>query len=266
MNWHSAPAYPDYVWQLSHLLPSPIYRDPPLRPGNGEPILLIPGFLAGDWTLRVLAGWLDRLGYRSYLSGIDWNIDCPNRTGELLGWRVDHILQETGQPLVVIGHSLGGMLARFLGATYPTKISTVVALGAPLTPPVQVNPIVLVASHVLYPIRRIRGRVPPECGSLECECQFQQTAFGPLPARVGFASIFSKEDEIVAWHSSLDPEGHNLEVPGRHLGLIVNRYVYQALLQVLSEGLDESVRAETGLSANGQHIYKRGAGEDEKKN
>ena len=113
MNWRSTPAYPDYVWQLSQLLPSALYRDPPLRPGGGEPILLIPGILAGDWTLRVLAGWLGRLGYRSYLSGIDWNVDCPNRTGELLRWRLDHILQETGQPLTLVGHSLGGMLARF---------------------------------------------------------------------------------------------------------------------------------------------------------
>ena len=190
----------------------------PLSPGTGEPILLIPGFLAGDWTLRVMAGWLNRLGYQSYLSGIDWNVDCPNRTGELLGWRVDHILQETGQPLTVIGHSLGGMLARFLGATYPTKISSVIAIGSPLSPPVKVNPIVLVASHVLYPIRRVRGRVPAECGSLECSCQFQQTTFGPFPSRVHFASIFSKDDEIVAWHSSVDPEGQNLEVPGKTPG------------------------------------------------
>lgn len=257
MNWHPAPAYPDYVWQLSQLLPSAIYRAPPLSPGTGEPILLIPGFLAGDWTLRVMAGWLNRLGYQSYLSGIDWNVDCPNRTGELLGWRVDHILQETGQPLTVIGHSLGGMLARFLGATYPTKISSVIAIGSPLSPPVKVNPIVLVASHVLYPIRRVRGRVPAECGSLECSCQFQQTAFGPFPSRVGFASIFSKDDEIVAWHSSVDPEGQNLEVPGKHLGLIVNRYVYQALLQVLAGEEDESVGTEASLGANGQ------AGEDD---
>lgn len=252
MNWRSTPAYPDYVWQLSQLLPSALYRDPPLRPGGGEPILLIPGFLAGDWTLRVLAGWLGRLGYRSYLSGIDWNVDCPNRTGELLRWRLDHILQETGQPLTLVGHSLGGMLARFLGAAHPAQVSGVIAIGSPLTPPVEVNPIVLLASQVLYPIRRLRGHIPPECGSLECTCQFQQTAFGPLPAGVDFASIFSKEDEIVAWHSSLDPQGHNLEVPGRHLGLIVNRSVYQALLQVLSKGVDE---------AGNDHM-----GEDDKKN
>jgi hypothetical protein len=211
-----------------------------------------------------MAGWLGRLGYRAYLSGIDWNIDCPNRTGELLRWRLNHIIKETGQPITVIGHSLGGMLARFLGARYSGKVSSVISVGSPIHLPVEVNPLVLFTSHALYPFRRLRGNVPPECGSLECQCQFQQSVFSPLPSHIACTSIFSKKDEVVAWHSSIDPASQNLEVSGKHLGLIVNRQVYQALLEVLSEGMDQSqsAPAEVHLNENGQPIYKKETEED----
>ncbi len=264
MKWQLGPSYSDYFVQLSSLLRAPVYRNPPNQLGNGEPILLIPGFLAGDWTLRVMAGWLGRLGYRAYLSGIDWNIDCPNRTGELLRWRLNHIIKETGQPITVIGHSLGGMLARFLGARYSGKVSSVISVGSPIHLPVEVNPLVLFTSHALYPFRRLRGNVPPECGSLECQCQFQQSVFSPLPSHIACTSIFSKKDEVVAWHSSIDPASQNLEVSGKHLGLIVNRQVYQALLEVLSEGMDQSqsAPAEVHLNENGQPIYKKETEED----
>ena len=246
MNVQIGASYPDYFLQFYRLLRDPVYRDPfpqGEQPGMGQPILLIPGFLAGDWTLRIMAGWLNRLGYRAYFSGIDWNIDCPNRTGELLRWRVDHIVKETGQPIIAIGHSLGGMLARFLGASFPGKVTHVISIGSPIQQPIIVNPIVLLTSHILYPLRQIRGKIPSECGSLECSCQFQQTVFSALPSHLEVTSIFSKEDEVVDWRSSVDPEAQNLEVSGRHLGLIVNRHVFHALLEVLKTPAGDSIQA-----------------------
>src|SRR5262245_57048943 len=126
MLWRLATSYPDYLYQLSALLRDPIYHGRNVPPGQGQPVLLIPGFLAGDWTLSVLAGWLNRLGYRAYTSGINCNVDCPNRTGEILHWRLAHIVEETQSPLVVVGHSLGGLLARFLGANFPGHVRYVV--------------------------------------------------------------------------------------------------------------------------------------------
>jgi hypothetical protein len=74
-------SYPDYLLRFSLLLRDPLYYGLGVPRGTGQPILLIPGFLVGDWSLQVMAGWLRRMGYRPYLSGIDWNVSPPARMG-----------------------------------------------------------------------------------------------------------------------------------------------------------------------------------------
>lgn len=232
--WQLTATYPDAYRQLGALLRDPVYRNPPGPKVSGQPVLLIPGFLAGDWTLQLLAGWLSRMGYNPYFSGLDWNIDCPNRTGHLLRWRLNQIIRETGRPLIVFGHSLGGMLARFLGANFPDQVRYVVTVGSPIQRTENVSPLVLFASRVLQPLRRWRGELPPECGTLHCNCHFNRSVISPLPQEVGFTSIFSKQDEVVEWNASIDPQRENREVTGRHIGLIVNPQVYRVLADVLS--------------------------------
>lgn len=56
--------------ELARLLVSGVYRGEGVPAGDGSPVLLIPGFLAGDVTLAVMHGWLRKIGYRSYRSGI----------------------------------------------------------------------------------------------------------------------------------------------------------------------------------------------------
>src|SRR5215831_4160629 len=213
MAWQLITSYPDYLYQLATLVRDPVYRNPQVA-GRGQPILLIPGFFAGDWTLLRMAGWLNRLGYQAYFSGIDWNVDCPNRTSEKLLWRLEYIARETSDPLIVIGHSLGGLLARFLGANFSDRVRHVVALGSPLniSSPESVHPFVRSAFRMLGPFRRLRGGTYRQCGSSACTCRFAQTAFSTLPPAVRFTSIFSKSDEIVDWRAAVDPNGENFEV------------------------------------------------------
>jgi triacylglycerol lipase len=235
MLWRLAASYPDYLFQLAALLRDPIYHGHQVPRGHGEPVLLIPGFLAGDWTMTVMSGWLNRLGYRAYFSGINWNVDCPNKTGELLRWRLEHLAQETHSPVTVVGHSLGGMLARFLGANFPEYIRHVVALGAPIDKEMRVHPLLPMTFRTLQALQRTTGKaITRTCGGLRCSCKFTQTVFTALPDGISFTSIYSKSDEVVDWRSCLDPEGNNCEVSGHHIGLIVNRRVYRILANVLA--------------------------------
>src|ERR1700760_2738459 len=79
----------------------------PVRARSRPPVLLVPGFLAGDASLTVLAGWLRRRGHRVRMSGIRMNTDCSGRALD----RLEGVLDRFGEPAVVIGHSRGGTLA-----------------------------------------------------------------------------------------------------------------------------------------------------------
>ena len=230
MGWQLIPSYQDYLFQLSLLLRDPVYRGSNVQHGTGQPLLLIPGFLAGDWTLRVMARWLRRLGYRPYLSGIDWNVRAPERTGELLARRLSYIVSETGSPVTMVGHSLGGMLARALGSHFPTVIFPgvvrhVVALGSPIHNSAHAtHPLIRLAFLALHSLRKTPADLPG----------FIEKVSAPLPAGVGFTAIFSTRDEIVAWRACVDPQGNNYQVSGGHLGLVVNREVYRLLANILA--------------------------------
>ncbi len=71
----------------------------------------------------------------------------------------------------MIGHSLGGMLARFLGINFPEKISHVFALGSPIDGNiVKVHPLVPFAFRTLQALRKRTDGASPVCGSPSCRC------------------------------------------------------------------------------------------------
>ena len=230
MRWWLAAPHAECLLQFSALLRSSVYRGTGVPRGNGEPVLLIPGFFAGDWTLVVLGGWLRRIGYNTFLSGIDLNVGPPARTGNVLGWRLDHIARETGRQVVLAGHSLGGLLARFMASRFPGHIRHVVTLGSPIYEPLRATTHPLVRS-VFRGVHSAWGAVGvpgPEAG-------FFQEVASPLPQGIGFTAIFSKEDEVVDWRACLDPQGDSQEVSGGHASLIVNPEAYRALAIALAK-------------------------------
>jgi len=79
-----------------------VFRGQGIPHGDGAPAILIPGFMAGDSSLKVMRGWLQRIGYEPHASGIAINIDCSDRAvdgdGVFLCWRAGG-LQEAGGAL-----------------------------------------------------------------------------------------------------------------------------------------------------------------------
>ena len=55
--------------ELAELVRHPVFREVDPDAGDGRPILLVPGFLAGDGSLGVMTGWLRRAGYRAHRTG-----------------------------------------------------------------------------------------------------------------------------------------------------------------------------------------------------
>src|SRR3712207_5566400 len=69
-------------WQaeLTRLLVDPVFRGAGVPRGTGEPVVLVPGFLAGDASLSVMREWLQRMGYDPYPADITANVDCSDRS------------------------------------------------------------------------------------------------------------------------------------------------------------------------------------------
>jgi pimeloyl-ACP methyl ester carboxylesterase len=226
----------DYLEQLSALVRDPIFYPGESVPrGNDEPVLLLPGYFAGDWAMAPMARWLRRIGYNPYLSGIDFNLGCPREKLERLEARVIGIARETGERVAVIGHSLGGVFARSLGGGLPGVVGRVIGLGAPIRHDWdamnrRIGSIMQSAAGLWQAL----AGVPAKCGTASCECGFARIlAMSALRAST-FTSIYSREDDVLDWRSCVDNDGINFEVRGRHVGLIVNREVYRIIAEILA--------------------------------
>ncbi len=226
----------DYLEQVSALMRDPVFYGGERVPrGNAEPVLLLPGYFAGDWAMAPMARWLRRIGYSPYLSGIDFNLGCPREKLERLEARVVGIARETGDRVAVIGHSLGGVLARSLGGSLPTLVSRVIGLGAPIRQDWDsMNRRIGSIMQSVSGLWQVMAGAPENCGTANCECGFSRALESSTRRASRFTSIYSREDDVVDWRSCVDEAGANFQVRGRHAGLIVNREVYRLVAAVLA--------------------------------
>ncbi|MDN4163629.1 esterase/lipase family protein, partial [Nocardioides abyssi] len=94
-----------------------------------------PGFLAGDLTLRLMAGALRGQGMRTYRSHILANVGCTLDAAELIEQRLEVIAAKRGSRVQLVGHSLGGMLARGIAVRRPDLVAGIVTMGSPMMAP-----------------------------------------------------------------------------------------------------------------------------------
>src|SRR3954454_17037291 len=132
-----------YGFELARLLADRDFARPARRPVGVPPVILVPGFMAGDGSLAVLGGWLRRRGSRVARAGIRLNTDCAEREAQRLEARVQRLADTSGERVVLLGQSRGGELARAVAARRPDAISTLVLLGSPVLGPLDVAPSVL---------------------------------------------------------------------------------------------------------------------------
>ena len=202
---------------------------------GGQPVLLVPGFLAGDDTLGTMTHWLRRTGHRTRKAGMRLNVDCSESALERLVERVEAMCETHGEKVAVIGQSRGGSLARVLAVRRPELVSGIVTLGTPLTNSFVIHP--LVNLHVLavgaLGTLGVRGLFGRGCRTGDCCTGYWADLEGPFPKGVGFLSIYSRTDGIVAWESCLDPAAEHVEVRSSHIGMGLNPDAYAATAAAL---------------------------------
>jgi len=197
--------------------------------------MLIPGFMAGDPSLRVLSGWLSRRGARTSGAGMLINIDCNERAVGRIEARLQRLAEETGQPVVLIGQSRGGGLGRVAALRNPDMVSTLVMLGTPVCDPLSIDALVLGAVRTVARLGDlgVPRMFSSDCAEGECCESFREELTAPLPDGVRTVSIYSRSDAIASWQACLDPHAEHVEVESSHCGMSVNREVYRVLARIL---------------------------------
>ncbi|HEY3729569.1 MAG TPA: alpha/beta hydrolase [Solirubrobacteraceae bacterium] len=204
--------------------------------GEGRPVMLIPGFMAGDTSLTRMAVWLRGGGYTLARSGIRWNTACMEPTVVELQQRLERATDEAGQPALLIGQSRGGSIARALSVLAPELVDTLVTLGAPLLDQLAVRPRVwpsIITVGTLGTIG-VPGMFSASCLRGECCARSLAAIIAPFPEHIRFVSVYSRSDEVVRWEACLDSAAELLEVDSSHVGMGWSRDVWTALTAELS--------------------------------
>jgi triacylglycerol lipase len=217
---------------------SPVLLGCGLQRGQGEPVVLVPGFLSTDSYLVELFAWLARIGYRPYFSNIGRNADCPDHLATVLLETVKAAERETGMKPRLIGHSLGGMLARTVALEYPEHVAGVISMGSPFRDTVRAHPMILAAADALRRGSRRGGvgaHIRPSCFSGHCTCVFVKNMLAPEKYQVPHFAIFSKTDGVVEWESCIEQDTDlNDEVDSTHIGMAFHPGVYRVLARRLA--------------------------------
>jgi alpha/beta superfamily hydrolase len=178
--------------------------------GDGHPVVVLPGFLAGPLSTSLLRDVLSRLGYRPYDWGLGWNLGYrPNMVGGLAA-RVEEIQRRSdGQKVSLIGWSAGGIYAREVAREVPEQVRTVISLGSPFRGNHR-------ATHATL-LWDLLNRHPEATEIMSEAARIGRAA----PLTVPTTCIYSKHDGVVAWEccTSLPaPRTENIEVRSTHFG------------------------------------------------
>jgi pimeloyl-ACP methyl ester carboxylesterase len=206
--------------------------------GQGQPVVLLPPAIAGDWLMPVMQGWVRRIGYTGYRSSISLHVDCSDRTMGRVLPRIEQIAEDNDAKVTLVGHSRGGLLSRAIGAARPDLVERIICLGSPLAEPFAVTNLTLAKGADLARARLQHDPVKRSLGCLTEGCACTYGRFFRTGLTMPLVSLFSRGDEVVRWDSCLVDGARNVEVRASHTGMLMARNVYTALGSALAGELD----------------------------
>ncbi len=197
-----------------------------------------------------------RIGYRPYFSGIGINAECPNLLIQRrLNQTIEKALAETGRKIHLIGHSLGGVIARSVAGQRPKDVASVITLAAPIRGTVANRAVLHAAEAVRLRILEEHGRgVLPDCYTGRCTCNFLDSLRRKVPDSMLETAIYTRHDGIVDWRycMTMNPE-IDVEVPGTHIGMAFNPAAYTVVAERLA-------KAQTSELDSANHLQHRACG------
>jgi len=231
--------------ETAALLRDPVFRGEGVADGRGQPVLLIPGFMAGDDSLALMTRWLRRTGHHTSRAGMRLNVGCSGRGIEQVERRLEELVQRQGQRAAIVGQSRGGSFAKVLARLRPDLVSGIVTLGSPTREPLNVHRLVRTGVSAVATLggMRVPGLFTRSCLEGDCCASFWELHDRPLPRGVGFVAVYSRSDGIVDWRSCLDEGAEHIEIRSSHIGMAVHPDGYRAIADALHSFRRRDVRA-----------------------
>lgn len=194
------------------------------KKGQGEPVIVLPGFMADDSSTLVLRGYLNSIGYKAVGWGLGVNRKPMLSLLPQLQVLLDQMFEKHGQKVRLVGWSRGGILSRELARDTPEKVARVITIGSPVKGGVG-------ASSIGALVQQTTGLSSAAMSALLRDRQ-------KVDIKVPIRSIFSKLDGIVSWHACIDdmnPDVEHFEITGSHAGMGFNVDVFRLLPKLLRD-------------------------------
>jgi pimeloyl-ACP methyl ester carboxylesterase len=173
--------------------------------GDDHPVLVLPGWLASDTSTRFVRRYLRELGYRAHGWRIGRNAGPTTGLARALERRLRGLVDRYGEPLTLIGWSLGGIYAHELARRYPADVRNLITLASPL----QMSHAETVSAVFTQELGDVPGSPAPASATAGAR---------PVPT----TALYSRSDGIVPWRSCLaqaGPRAESIELPSSHFGM-----------------------------------------------
>jgi hypothetical protein len=186
--------------------------------GKDQPVIVVPGLMGTDLSTKMLRGFLSKMGYRVYGWEMGRNLGKFDDLTPLTQ-KVKDLHSKTGQKVILIGWSMGGIFVREVGKLAPDSVKQLITIGSPFGYIHAPNN----AKWVFDLLNKGRKEMP------EFEDQIH------VPANLPTLAIYSKSDGIVPWEACMerveDELHRNLEVVSSHFGMGSNKDVFKVVLE-----------------------------------
>jgi pimeloyl-ACP methyl ester carboxylesterase len=201
--------------------------------GDGHPVLLLPGFGAGDVSLEPLRVFLGSRHYHVETWGLGRNVGFNRKFAQVIEQKVRFLHHRHRRKVSLVGWSLGGVFAFYVAHVAPECVRSTISLGSPL----RLDP----DAHPPAGVKAMYRALSQPMGTVAHQARSRSRAMR-APPPVPSTCIFSEHDGFVPPSQATlegDPENHeNIRVAGSHMGLGFNRRVLWIVADRLAQPED----------------------------
>jgi pimeloyl-ACP methyl ester carboxylesterase len=201
--------------------------------GDGQPVMVLPGFMTSDSATFVMRNFLRMKGFEPLPWEHGRNPGLQHEIFEALLLQIDQHYAQYGQKISLVGWSLGGLYARAIAHKRADKIKQVITLGSPFGVSSNINASdVDVSENVVKLYEKLNPNLDTD-PLVNGEPFWQEIP--PVPT----TSIYSKSDGVTSWQYCVDSIetsfNENIGIFASHLGLTHNAQVFHLVANRLEQ-------------------------------